>query len=246
MRKTFFLFCAILLIIMPYLIYLSSLSYTFYDIKNLEHMLRNELKLYFMLIESIVNLKKPSGYVIEQESIYYKGNLYNVKVNEEEINFVEINNEKMLIYVKDGKWYKIPDFSGNFIIYNYQGIIITDKFFGEKIENLFSLTKTIQKGFFEGKRVLLKRISLQKNLQAVIIKALPIQHVLLYFFFVPLSLILIYDGFIYKRKLEREFKKKSEKLSKALLIVKEILTNLEDKEKMLEGVRKIKRVLKGE
>lgn len=198
MKKFVIIVISIILFLFPYIFYLIDKYQVISNFNTYKKILENNIENYDTLIKELINIKSPDGYVVENDKLYYKGTILEIKNVFEGYNVINLSNNKYeLFYIINSKIYKIPKIKSNFIIFDSNNRIISESDFAKDVSEIFpNVDQNIT--FFRGKKVYYEKISFEKGLNAIVYVKIPNQHLLLYLLFIPLGFLLLLEFEIIK------------------------------------------------
>ena len=200
MKKLVIILISIILFLFPLIFYLIDKYQAVNEFKDFKMILEDNIKSYDALINELIKFKDPDGYVVENNKLYYKGNIIEVnKINNGYAVIKLLSDEYELFYINNSKIYKIPKIRSNFILYDSNKKIITENNFSKEIESIFPNVKNNNITFYMGKKVYFGKISFDNGLSAIVFVNVPTQHLLLYFLFVPLGVLFLFEFGIFEK-----------------------------------------------
>ncbi|MCD6105442.1 MAG: hypothetical protein J7J43_06690 [Thermosipho sp. (in: Bacteria)] len=200
MRKLVIILISIILFLFPLFFYLIDKYQAVNEFKDFKMILEDNIKSYDALINELIKFKDPDGYVVENNKLYYKGNIVEVKkINNGYAVIKLLSDEYELFYINNSKIYKIPKIKSNFILYDSNKKIITENNFSKEIESIFPNVKNNNITFYMGKKVYFEKVSFDNGLSAIVFVNVPTQHLLLYFLFVPLGVLFLFEFGIFEK-----------------------------------------------
>ncbi|MBO8160106.1 MAG: hypothetical protein H0Z24_00595 [Thermosipho sp. (in: Bacteria)] len=203
MKKILFLTVIIILMFFPLILFIIDKNQTLYEFQNLKSLLNTEIYNYKRFVKELVKYKQPDGYIVDDEKIYYKGNLIEEKVIDKGFIVLNIDGNYELFFIWDSKLFLIPKIKSNFLIFDINGRIITEDNFSHLIGDIFpKINDNIT--FYKGLRVYYEKIELGNNIDAIVYLKVPIHHLLLYFLFIPISIFLFLESDILKSKVSKD------------------------------------------
>jgi len=200
MKKLVIILISIILFLFPLIFYLIDKYQVVNEFKDFKMILEDNIKSYDALINELIKFKDPDGYVVENNKLYYKGNIVEVnKINNGYAVIKLLSDEYELFYINNSKIYKIPKIKSNFILYDSNKKIITENNFSKEIESIFPNVKNNNITFYMGKKVYFEKVSFDNGLSAIVFVNVPTQHLLLYFLFVPLGVLFLFEFGIFEK-----------------------------------------------
>ncbi|ABR31615.1 hypothetical protein SU69_08990 [Thermosipho melanesiensis] len=243
MKKLPIIVLILVLLLLPYFLFRIDLFNAKLYLDKFSHVAELDYENYVDFIKELVKIKKPDGYLLENNELYFKGNVYNVDFSS---NFVvmEFEEEKQLIYVSNNVFFIVPKIKSYFIFFNNEYLVINEQNFAEKLDDIFpNVTSNIT--YYEGRKVFYQKV-MGNGINYIVYYPYPKQHIMLYFVFIPFSVFIFYYFFVYLKKFEKEPEEKISKVAKALKILKYILENCENKDDFKDEIRELKRIFKGD